>query len=359
MAASPDSVTLELCPRRRIDVIDVNARLRDEVGDFLAPFERALYCSYHTTAGYLARGVGERLARHGTVHDFLAPFQELFPPEAPYRHDQMHLRTELTPEQRRNEPRNADSHLTFIGSGLENCVTYASDPERPVYFVDLDGINQDDAADRRTRRTTVLGYNREVSIERLTLDVPVSAHPIDSISLRDPRLGLFDRLHELLAERGIHNGRIDLRLAPDERHAGLTVNEYETLLMKHDLAEVLRDPVRFMARKGRNMLRDPGAIPAKAKNYAKYDLVCLVNTCLDTLGLSESFVERVIDKCLGVPAERFLGMKRSVSLLVAEDPTNGEGTIVQGRYQSPILVQWRKAAPGARRIEATLTRFEG
>jgi hypothetical protein len=47
-----------------------------------------------------------------------------------------------------------------------------------------------------------------------------------------------------------------------------------------------------------------------------------------------------------------------VSLLVAEDPTNGEGTIVQGRYQSPILVQWRKAAPGARRVEATLTRFE-
>ena len=28
--------------------------------------------------------------------------------------------------------------------------------------------------------------------------------------------------------------------------AGLTVNEYETLLMKHDLVDVLRDPLRFM-----------------------------------------------------------------------------------------------------------------
>jgi len=140
--------------------------------------------------------------------------------------------------------------------------------------------------------------------------------------------------------------------------AGLTVNEYETLLMKHDLAEVLRDPLQFMARKGRNMLRDPGAIPNKAKNYAKYDLVRLVNRVVDTLGLSESLVERIIDKCLAVPAERFLRMKRSVSLLVTEDTANGEGTIEQGRYQSPILVQWRKSAPQTRRLRARLTRFE-
>jgi thiamine phosphate synthase YjbQ (UPF0047 family) len=357
MVATPCEITLELRPERRVDVIDINARLREQADGFLSEFQRALYCSYHTTAGYLEQSICDRLHRRGTVEAFLEPFQELFPPEAPYRHDQMHLRTELSPEQRRTEPRNADSHLTFIGSGLENCVTYACDPQRPVYFVDLDGINQDNAGDVRTRRTTILGYDTEATVERVTLDVPVSAHPIDSVSLRDPRLGVFDQLHELLAERGIRHGRIDLHLAKGERHAGLTVNEYETLLMKHDLVEVLRDPLRFMARKGRNMLRDPGAIPVKAKNYAKYDLVRLVNRCLDTLGLSESVVERVIDKCLAVPAERFLRMKRSVSLLVSEDPRNGEGTIVQGRYQSPILVQWRKARPGARRIEATLTRF--
>jgi hypothetical protein len=69
-------------------------------------------------------------------------------------------------------------------------------------------------------------------------------------------------------------------------------------------------------------------------------------------------VERVIDKCLAVPAERFLRMKRSVTLLVTEDESNGEGTIVQGRYQSPILVQWRKSSPQKRRLRVRLTRFE-
>jgi hypothetical protein len=51
-------------------------------------------------------------------------------------------------------------------------------------------------------------------------------------------------------------------------------------------------------------------------------------------------------------------MKRSVSLLVTEDEANGEGTIVQGRYQSPILVQWRAPDVDRRRLTVRLTRFE-
>jgi thiamine phosphate synthase YjbQ (UPF0047 family) len=358
MASSPSEITLQLRPERRVDVIDVNERIRDVSEDFLSEYQNALYCSYHTTAGFLEETICNRLGQcDDSVHQFLEPFQELFPFGAEYRHDQMHLRRELSPEQRRTEPRNADSHLTFISSGLENCVTYTSDPARPVFFIDLDGVNKDNQ-DRRERTATVLGYNDERVVDTAEIVVPVSSHPIDSVSLRDPRLGVFEELHELLAKHGIRKGRVRIDLANDETHAGLTVNEYETLLMKHDLAEILRDPLRFMARKGRNMLRDPGAIPGKAKNYAKYDLVRLVNRVLDTLGLSESLVERVIDKCFAVPAERFLRMKRSVSLLVNEDEANGEGTIVQGRYQSPILVQWRKSDPQSRRLKVTLTRFE-
>jgi hypothetical protein len=51
-------------------------------------------------------------------------------------------------------------------------------------------------------------------------------------------------------------------------------------------------------------------------------------------------------------------MKRSVSLMVTEDEANGEGTIVQGRYQSPILVQWHKSTSQQRRLRVRLTRFE-
>ncbi len=358
MASDPNELTIHFQPEQRVDVIDVNRHIEAEATGFLQTFRKALYCSYHTTGGYLEETICDRLGRRqDQVHEFLAPFRELFPFGANYRHDQLHLRKELSPEQRRTEPRNADSHLTFIGSGLENCVTYPSNPSRPVFFIDLDGVNKDNQ-NRRDRRTTVIGYNEERVVEEVELEVPVSDHSIDSVSLRDPRLGLFGQLHELLAEHGIATGLVTIELAPEEKHAGLTVNEYETLLMKHDLAEILQDPLRFMARKGRNMLRDPRAIPNKAKNYAKYDLVRLVNKVVDTLGLSESLVERIIDKCLAVPAERFLRMKRSVSLLVTEDESNGEGTIVQGRYQSPILVQWREADAQRRRLRVHLTRFE-
>ena len=358
MALAPTELTIQLRPERRVDVIDVNELVADEADGFLQEYQRAFYCSYHTTAGYLEETICRRLdGCQESVYDFLDPFQELFPFGANYRHDQMHLRKELSPEQRRTEPRNADSHLTFISSGLENCVAYPSDPSRSVFFIDLDGVNKDND-DHRERQTTVIGYNEERLVDDVEIDVPVSSHPIDSISLRDPRLGVFDQLHELLAERDITKGRVEISLARDESHAGLTVNEYETLLMKHDLVEVLRNPVRFMAEKGRNMLRDPGAIPDKAKNYAKYDLVRIVNAFLDTLGLSESLVERVIDKFIAVPAEHFLRMKRSVSLLVTEDEANGRGTIVQGRYQSPILVQWEKADRQTRRLNVTLRRFE-
>ncbi len=267
----------------------------------------------------------------------------------------MHLRTELSEEQRKCEPRNGDSHLTFIGSGLENCVTYALGPDTPVYFIDLDGT---DGTAFRQRRTTILGFSREVIATEIELPIPVSTHPIDSINLWDPRLGLLEELEFLLKRYDIAKGRIDLRLAPHERNTGLTVNEYETLLMTHDLVDVLKNPVRFMAEKGKNMLLDPKSIPQKAKNYAKYDLVQVVNEFLDVMGWSESLIERIIDKFLRYPASRFLGMKRHVSLLVSDHNEGNPSAIVHGTYQSPILVQWRRAPERTRFVNATIVRFE-
>ena len=89
----------------------------------------------------------------------------------------------------------------------------------------------------------------------------------------------------------------------------------------------------------------------------KYDLVQVVNEFIDALGLSESLFERIIDKIIQVPASRFLRMKRRVSLIVSDEDT-GEGRIVNGTYQSPILVQWRKAKDHVRTIDVTFTRFE-
>ena len=64
-----------------------------------------------------------------------------------------------------------------------------------------------------------------------------------------------------------------------------------------------------MAQKSKHMLLDPRAIPAKAKNYAKYELVHVVNEFLDTLGLSELLLQRTLNKLLAVPAARLMSIR--------------------------------------------------
>jgi thiamine phosphate synthase YjbQ (UPF0047 family) len=281
-------------------------------------------------------------------------FRRLFPEGASYEHDQLHRRDELTDAQRAVEPRNADSHLAFIAAGLRTCVQYRNRSGDPVCFVDLDGVHQ---GRPRRRVTTIVGYTAEEEVTRARVTVPVSAHPVDSINLKDQRLGVYEQLVGLLDRHGVTQGRIRLELASGERHAGLTVNEYETLLMRHDLAHVLRNPLRFAVEKGRNMWADPRSIPSKTLDYAKYDMVRTFNDVLDALGLRESVVERVLARAIALPASRFLRMKRSVSLLVSDRDTAGRGAIIDGMYQSPILVQWHRAARQARQVDVILTRF--
>ncbi|MEX0600005.1 MAG: hypothetical protein WD021_01090 [Rhodothermales bacterium] len=356
MSSQTTRLTVDVTPSSRVDVIDIKQRIREHYGDVLDQYDRTLYCSHHTTAGYFDQHLVRRLDHSpDSLQILLRAFQELFPPNSDYHHDQLHLRTELTAEERKSEPRNADSHLTFIGSGLENCVPYTNETDTPVYFVDLDGVMEDRP---RRRRSTVVGYNKDEVVDRFEFDVPVSGHAIDSINLKNGEIGLYHHLQEHVRRAGIDKGWIELDLDAGEQNAGLTVNEYETLLMQHDLVDVLRNPMRHVAAKGRSMLRDPKAIPGKAKNYAKYDLVHVVNQVLDRLGLNESLVERVIDRLFAFPASRFLRMKRSVRLLVCDTETddNAGGKIIQGTYQSPILVQWKKSDAGRRRINATFKR---
>jgi hypothetical protein len=272
-------------------------------------------------------------------------FTTVFPEGAGYLHDQLDLRNELTPEQRPVEPTNADSHLAFIGSGLRPCVSYVTRRPGPVSFIDLDGVN---AGTPRRRMTTLVGYDHEIEVEKTILH---------AVNLKDPRLGLYDQLDDLIRKNGIEKGRIRLNLGAGEQFASLTVNEYETLLMRYDLAEVLKNPMRFAAQKAKHAWNDPRALPSKTIDYAKYDLVRAINRLVDALGLAESAIERVLVQALAVPAARFLRMKRSVDLLVSDSNTPGRPMVIEGTYQAPILVQWRKADLGERQVTVTLTRF--
>jgi thiamine phosphate synthase YjbQ (UPF0047 family) len=347
-------VRLTLAPQRRFQAIDVNTRVADEAGDVLKRHQRALYCSFHTTAGYLDQSVSVRLRdNHDQLSKFFRTFRALFPHGAEYRHDRMELRTELSDAQKKVEPRNADSHLTFIGAGLRNCVTYRTRPGGPVYFIELDGKSE---AMRRQRTTTVLAYDAERVVSRTSVSIPVSKHPIDSVNLGDPRLGLLEQVNDLLARSGLDRGRVDLVVAPDERHVALTVNEYETLLMQHDLMEVLKNPLRFAKIKGRNMLDDPLAIPGKTLSYARYDVVRVLNSLMEALRLDQSSFERLIARVMAVPASRFMRSRR-VSFLAASDAEHGAAHLVRGTYQSPILVQWGQAERQERHVDIVLVQL--
>ncbi len=355
MPASPLEFALELTPRARVDVIDVRGEVSSRYGDALSSYPRALCCSFHTTAGYLDRSVASRLNQGPDgVMPYIDVFRTMFPEGAGYEHDKIERRTELSAAQRPVEPLNADSHLAFMAGALRTCVSYLNRPTEPMSFIDLDGVH---AGRPRTRRTSVIGYSSEETVATTRIVVPVSGHSVESVNLKDPQLGVYSRVAELVRHHGVAKGRVRLSLAAGERHAGLTVNEYETLLMRHDLSEVLRDPLRFMAEKAGHMLGNPRAIPSRTLDYAKYDLVRVFNRLLDALGLGQTPVENLLSRAIAMPASRFLRMKRSVSLLVSDRDQSGQGTIIEGTYQSPILVQWHRGTRRARVLDVTLTRF--
>jgi thiamine phosphate synthase YjbQ (UPF0047 family) len=354
-SVAPLELSLELTPRARLDVVDVRARVEALHGKTLQGYARCLYASPHTTAGYLPQSLAARLDAKGPgLGRYLELVKAAFPEGAGYRHDQLDLRQDLAPGQRELEPTNGDSHLAFIAGSLHPCVSYVTRRPGPVHFIDLDGVY---AGTPRKRVTTLVGYNTEAVVARTSLRVPVSSHPINAVSLKEPELGLYPQVAELIARHGVQKGRVRLSLAPGEQSASLTVNEYETLLMQHDLAEVLQNPLHFAAEKARHAWNDPRAVPGKALDYAKYDLVRALNRLLDVMGLGSTRVEGLLARALEVPASRFLRMKRSVDLLVSDSRTPGDGRVVEGTYQTPIMVQWRQAPAGIRLVDVTVTRF--
>ena len=230
---------------------------------------------------------------------YVDALRQIFPEGAGYQHDQLERRLDLDAAQRAVEPRNADSHLVFMAGGLRPCVTHPNRSGETVCFVDLDGVNE---GRPRRRRTRVIGFRHEKIVAHTRIDIPVSRHPIESVNLKDPKLGIYDHLADFVARAGVGTGRLHLALDPGERHAALTVNEFETLLMQHDLAAVLRNPLRFVTRESWSVLVNPRAVPGKALGYAQYDLVRVLNSGLDTLGLQGSIIEKVLARTLAVPA---------------------------------------------------------
>jgi thiamine phosphate synthase YjbQ (UPF0047 family) len=353
MAAEPLDLAVALSARARFDVVEMRSRLSSEHGEALAAYPYCLYWSAHTTAGFLDRRLSTRLGPE-RVSSYVETLRRIFPEGAGYAHDWLDCREDLDAARRALEPRNGDSHLAFITGGLRPCVTHPNRDGEMVCFVDLDGVN--DGRSRR-RLTRVVGFHRETIVAQMQLQVPVSGYPIDSINLKDARLGVWEQLADFVARMDVGRGRLHLALGQGESDAALTINEFETLLMKHDLHALLRNPLRFMTEEYRTTLANPRAVAGRALDYAKYDLVRVLNSGLGTLGLHGSFLETLLARTLAVPVSRLLRIRRSINLLVAPRP-DGRLEPVEGMYQSPILIQWQRTARAARVLDVTLTRLD-
>ena len=352
MTPSPLELSLELSARERFELVELRSRFSSEHDESLASYPRCLYWSAHTTAGFLDRSLIRNLGSDG-ISTYIETLRRIFPEGAGYAHDRLERREDLDAAQRAVEPRNGDSHLAFIAGGLQPCVTHPNRAGETVCFVDLDGVN--DGRPRR-RQARVIGFHRETVAAHTRLRVPLSGHAVDSVNLKAPALGLYEQLAELVARSDVARGRSHIALDRNERDAALTINEFETLLMKYDLTAVLRNPLRFMAEEYRQALANPRAVPGKALGYAQYDLVRVLNTGLKMLRLHGSLLERVLARTLAMPAARMLRLRRSISVLVAGD--GDRPGPVEGLYQSPILIQWQRASRDVRELDVTLYRLE-
>jgi len=83
---STTAVNLQLIPKARLDVINVNDQLAERLGDLLFKYGKAVYYSYHTTAGYFNQSFCAQL-NHGcvSIRAHVQSFQKPSSPNADYR----------------------------------------------------------------------------------------------------------------------------------------------------------------------------------------------------------------------------------------------------------------------------------
>jgi thiamine phosphate synthase YjbQ (UPF0047 family) len=356
MPIEPSKIMLELLPKSRLCVTNVSDRITEEYGSLLRNYHRLLLCSLHTTAGYLEEDLSAKLGHNERrLRQFIRSFQKIFPQNAGYSHDRLELRAELAECEKEKEPLNADSHLTFIGAGLENCVEHVNETDSPVYFVDLDGVYK---KHHRRRSTVILAYNKRKLVYHGEFRIPVpEGRSINSFNLKDTKYGLFQHVNNLLYSYGVANGLIEIRLGRGERHAALTVNEYETLLMRNDLPNAIRDPLHYMIGRGRSLIQNPGSIAAKTRGYAVYDLVHFYNEIMNTLRIGRPLFEKIFPY-LSASASRVFRLKRNVKFMVSGADRSRTGHVIQGRYQSPILLQYKRPAQEFRSLEIEVWKFD-
>jgi len=366
--ASNNSTTariLNLSPSSRLDITNISQTLTDSDLSSFSSYEKIALSSLHTTAGLIEQSFASKLGNtQEGINNLIRSARRLFPEGAPYWHDQMELRDELSAEQRKYEPLNADSHLAFICLGLCNCVLYSFDPKEPIFLIDLDGEFQ---GIFRSRKVMAIGYNNVECVHEDSISVPMPQKDRVAIDLNDS----LQNYQSIIDQQKIHRGIITFELNPHEKFAGITVNEYETLLMERDITDVLKNPLKFMLSNVSEFARHPFSIPGKAKQVLMYELhqtirdglklatrgVSAVEHIAERLGVDLPLLEYAVDR-IATPLEtRWMNLGSSVRFLINSDNDETSGRIMTGTYQSPILIQWRRPESDVRNLKVRLLRF--
>jgi hypothetical protein len=251
MSSSPAEIRLNIAPRGRFDTIDVRSCLAADAASTLAGRKKSLYTSFHTTAGYLDRALAARLAHPASARVFINAFRDASR-STPYQHDQMDLRQELSVPRAEWSPGTAIP--THHRRGASSCVTYANGP-RPR-----------SSSSRRGARAAGSGppaswYDEEgrggpTRLASFPLEAPDRC---DQPGQPAPRFG--GCLNDLLASTGIEKAGWTSPWAA-ERDADSPSTSTTLLLMRHDLTEVLKDPLAS-AKAGPARPRPTGRTPAR------------------------------------------------------------------------------------------------
>ncbi len=362
---SPLATTLHLSASSRLDMQNVSQALAKVDRDSFSSFRNIAVSSLHTTAGFLEQPLAAKLRNspEGIGH-LVRSIKRLFPEGAPYWHDRMELRNELTEEQRKSEPLNADSHLAFICLGLCNSVLYTFDPEDPIYFIDLDGESR---GTFRSRKVLVTGYNDMECVHEEILSIAVPEQDRCALDLSEN----LSNLQVLANKHKIPQGLLTLELESDEKHAGITVNEFESLLVERDITDVLMNPLKYMLNNVSEFARRPLMLPRKAKKMLAYELRLAIRDGLKLAGRSVSAIEYIaerlhmrlplleyiIDRIASPLEARWMNLGSTARFLINADSDTAHGKIMVGTYQSPILIQWRRPESDVRRVRARLFRL--
>jgi hypothetical protein len=298
------------------------------------------------------------------IESLVRSARRLFPEGAPYWHDRMELRSELSAEQRKHEPLNADSHLAFICLGLCNCVPYEYTPDHAVYFIDLDGKFKETL---RSRKAIAVGYNNASCVHEETLKISLPKKNQCAVDLNES----LPDLQALIAKHQIHRGLVTLELTPGENHAGVTVNEFEALLVERDITDVLLNPLKYMLYNAPQFARHPLMVPSKAKNMLQYEIhlairdglrvanrsVSILEYMVERLGMHLPLLEHIVDRIASPLEARWMNLGSSIQLLINAKDEDPLGRVMVGTYQSPILIQWRRPESDVREMRLRLLRF--